>query len=364
MSVLPHINIWGDGGGRPAASTRPVRVLIVDDSAVMRSFLERLFEGCADIHVIRTLSTATLAFDFLARERVDIVLLDHEMPGPKGLEVLPRMIEAALGAHVVMLSSHCQRGSKVAVAALSMGASEALPKPSLTYPVSAFADTLIERFRRLAAVQSRPVGRRDRYPRRAFPDGFRLECIGIGASTGGIHTLGMLLSGLRERPGAPILITQHLPEAFIPYYAQQVARMTDLPVSVAMSGQPIEPDHVYIAPGDRSLSCRRDGDVARVMLIDERDPVTNSRPSVNAMFEGIADCFGAGAFGVVLTGIGRDGTTGAGRIVEAGGAVIAQDEESSIVWGMPGSVTRAGLVCATLHPDKMGDFVHRWTGRE
>ncbi len=363
MSRMSPVQRWSEAKDRAVAG-QAVRILIVDDSAVMRSFLARLFEACPDIEVIDMLPTAAQAFDFLARERVDIILLDHEMPEQKGLDALPRMLEAAHGAHVVMLSSHCQRGSRIAVSALSMGASDALPKPSRTQPVSAFADTLVERFRRLAAARYRLSGGAARLPNRAFPSDFHLGCVGIGASTGGIHTLGMVLAGLGGiRLGAPILITQHLPEAFIPYYAQQVGRMTDLPVSIAAPDQPIEPDHVYIAPGERSLSCRREGGIARVMLVDGHDPATGARPSVNAMFSGIADTFGAESLGIVLTGIGRDGTAGAARIVEAGGAVLAQDEASSIVWGMPGSVTRAGLVCANLHPEKMADHIHQRIGR-
>jgi len=361
MTIYSRIGEWNDTTGRPGK--RPVRVLIVDDSLVMRSFLERLLGEHPEIEVAGTLSSTTRAFDFLNREPVDIVLLDHEMPGQNGLEALPRMIEAARGAHVVMLSSHCQQGSKIAVAALSMGASDALAKPSRTHPVPAFSKTLIDLFLRLGAARGQPPASRGRYSLRPFPQDFRLGCIGIGASTGGIHTLGTLFSGLREKPNAPILITQHLPEAFIPYYARQVARMTDLPVTVARAGQVIEPGHVYIAPGDASLSCRRDGSVPRVALIEERDPVTRSRPSVNLMFAGIADCFGAGALGIVLTGIGRDGTAGAAKIAEAGGALIAQDAQSSIIWGMPGSVTRAGLASANLPPQDMAGYIHRQTGR-
>lgn len=359
MTKLSRIGEWKDDPGK-----KPVRILIIDDSAVMRSFLERQLEGRSGIRVAGALASTTQAFDFLARERVDIVLLDHEMPREKGLEALPRMIEAAKGAHVVMLSSHCQQGSKIAVSALSMGAAEALPKPSGTRTIIPFIESLTELFLRLGATHGRLSSKRNGFPLRPFPEGFRLGCIGVGASTGGIHTLGRLFSGLRRRPGVPILITQHLPGAFIPYYARQVARMTDLPVTVARSGQRIEPDHVYIAPGDSSLSCRSEGDVPRISLLDQRDPITSACPSVNMMFAGIADCFGAGALGIVLTGMGRDGTAGASRIVEAGGAVIAQDSESSIVWGMPGSVTRAGLACANLDPEKMADYVFGQLGSQ
>ncbi|MGD9812011.1 MAG: CheB methylesterase domain-containing protein, partial [Sphingobium sp.] len=225
-------------------------------------------------------------------------------------------------------------------------------------------ETLVTRLRQLAASWRHP-GRIDReVVLRASPAGFSLQCIGIGASTGGIHTLGELLSGFTAPPGVPILITQHLPEPFIRYYVQQVSRMIDLPVQIAVEGTILRPDHVYVAPGESSLSCQRFGSVVRAVLLPQRDPATQARPSVNFMFSAMAECYGDGALGIVLTGIGRDGTFGAGRIVDAGGAIVAQDRDSSVVWGMPGSVTRAGFACANLQPDEMPGYIARLAGAE
>ncbi len=339
-----------------------VRILIVDDSAVMRAILERMLDGHPAIQIIDKVATALQAFDVLKKERADIVLLDHEMPGLKGLEALPEMIRLASGGHVVMLSSFCAQGSELAVRALQLGASYVVQKPTWEQATPDFAEALIRRFLHMALDRSRQDP--DQLPAklRNFPSDFHLRCIGIGASTGGIHALTALLDPPRRKPGVPILITQHLPDAFIPYYARQVAAMTRLPVLVAEQDALILPDHIYISPGDRSLSCRRSGGDVRVHLVEERDPASGARPSVNMMFAGLADCYGAGAFGVVLTGIGRDGTTGARQIVEAGGGVIAQDRDSSTVWGMPGSVTRAGLVCATLRPEQMAAYLYRHLG--
>lgn len=351
MSAMSPETVWRKAGAAP------IRILMVDDSLVMRSIIERLLDSCADIELVGKTATASGALSFLAENQVDIVLLDHEMPSRKGLDALPDIIGAAKGAHVVMLSSHCQRGSETAVAALSMGASDAIAKPSRGHSSVAFGEDLVRRLRRLAQARSpRPVPNNP-IGYRPFPDDFDLKCIGIGASTGGIHTLQDLLSGMRTRPGVPILVTQHLPDTFIPYYARQVARMCDMPVSVARAGEIFLPDHIYIAPGDCSLACSTEGNRARAILVPQRDPVTNARPSVNIMFSAMADCFGKGALGIVLTGIGRDGTAGAGAIVDTGGAVIAQDQESSVVWGMPGSVTRAGLACASLKPKDMFDYI-------
>ena len=335
---------------------------MVDDSAVMRSIIERALQDCPDIAVVGKVATTREAFSFLAEQSVDVVLLDHEMPTQKGLDALPAIMEAAKGAHVVMLSSHCQKGSKTAVAALSLGASDALPKPTRAQSSKEFATTLSGRLRRLAA--SRRVRReaQGRIELRPFPTDFRPECVAIGASTGGIHTLAEFLRAFRRKPLVPLLVTQHLPESFTPYYAQQVARMCDLPVAVAQPGDAFLPGHVYIAPGDGSLSCVRAQNTVRAALVSERDPVTHARPSVNIMFSGLAQSYGASVLGVVLTGMGRDGTAGARDIVEAGGAVIAQDAESSVIWGMPGSVTSAGLACATLHPRDMFDYLSERCG--
>lgn len=350
----------------PAGSPRtlhkaPVRVLIVDDSALTRSIIGRIFEETPDIALVYRAGSPDEAYGFLAVQRVDIILLDHEMPGKNGLDALPDILAAAHDAHVIMLSSHCQRGSKTAVAALSIGASDALAKPASGEGGAEFAEQLLSRIRRLASARS---GNADAGPTafRPLPSGFNAECIGIGASTGGIHAMAALLSAGPLKPDAPILITQRLPASFMPHYAKQVSRMCNLPVGIAREGEVLRRDQVYVAPGEASLSCVRDGAKVRARLIAERDMLTSARPSVNPMFAGMAQCYGAGALGIILTGIGRDGTAGASTLVKAGGAVIAQDEASSTVWGMPGSVVRQGLASASLAPADMPHFLRTHCG--
>lgn len=351
----------------PAAPPRslhraPVRVLMVDDSAVSRSVVGRIIDDATDVELINLVGSPDEAFAFLAKQQVDIILLDHEMPGKKGLDALPALLGAAHDAHVIMLSSYCQRGSQTAVAALSMGASDALAKPSATQSGADFAEQLLSRIRRLAGARGLRSAETVPVALRPVPADFSTKCIGIGASTGGIHALAELLSAARATPNAPVLITQHLPASFIPHYAKQVARMTAMPVRIAQEGEVLRPDHVYIAPGEASLSCMREDKVVRVRLIAERDIVSSARPSVNPMFAGMARSYGAGALGIILTGIGRDGTAGASAMVKAGGAVIAQDEMSSTVWGMPGSVARAGLASACLAPAEMPRYLRAHCG--
>lgn len=349
-----------------AMTGEPVRVLMVDDSAVTRAAIEHIFADCPDIQLIGKVPTANDAFPFLAKHDVDIILLDHEMPSQNGLDALPSILKAAKSAHVVMLSSHCRRGSRTAVAALSLGASDAIAKPTTDQTMREFADTLIKRLRRLAFSKRRVDASAsvEVISYRQAPLDFRMRCVAVGASTGGINALAEFLGGFRHKPGVPVLVTQHLPESFIPYYARQVSRMCSLPVAVAREGDAFEPDRIYIAPGDASLSCRAEGNAVKAVLDGARDPITLARPSVNTMFSALAASYGGGVLGVVFTGIGRDGTAGARRIVETGGVVITQDRNSSVVWGMPGSVTRAGLSCANLRPTDMFGYIHdRWGPR-
>lgn len=356
MTALTPTHKWS------YAVKAPVQVLVVDDSVVMRSIIERMFESRPEIKIVRKVSTAKAALEFLSRHSVDIILLDHEMPEQNGLEALPAIIKAAKDAHVVMLSSHCKQGSETAVKALALGASDAIAKPESGNSIPGFSDDLVERLRRLACSGRRKPTETSQYIYRAFPKNFALKCIAIGASTGGIHALRSLLGGYTHKLGVPILVTQHLPESFTPYYVDQVARMSDMPVQVAQSGQTLKADTIYIAPGDKNLACQRHGNHVRVVLKPECDPIAGALPSVNSMFASLAECYGAGALGIVLTGIGRDGSAGADDIVKSGGVILAQDQESSVVWGMPGSVTRSGLACAALPPETMLDHIQRQRG--
>jgi len=335
---------------------------MIDDSVVVRSVVAGIFARISDVELVCTAGHLDEAYAFLAGQQADIILLDHEMPGQNGLDALPQLLNAARNAHVIMLSSHCQRGSKIAVAALSLGASDAIAKPASGDSGQQFADQLLMRIRRLAAAGRYRAADRAPIVHRPVPQGFRVECIGIGASTGGIHALADLLGALPGKPPVPILVTQHLPAPFIPHYARQVARMSHLPVSVAREGEELRPGHILIAPGEASLSCWRDGGTVRVGLAHDCDPDTFTRPSVNHMFAGMARSYGAGALGIVLTGIGRDGTAGGRAIVGEGGVVIAQDRPSCTIWGMPASVAREGIASAMLAPADIPHYLREKCG--
>ncbi|MBK5264097.1 MAG: chemotaxis-specific protein-glutamate methyltransferase CheB [Alphaproteobacteria bacterium] len=340
-------------------SSRRIRLLIVDDSAVARSVFERIVTKDERFEVCEKLSNAADALAYLSGHQVDIIMLDIEMPGQSGLAALPAILKLCGHARVIILSSNCDEGSASAVEALAMGASDIMSKPGRSAFGGRFSDLLIERLLKLGAQASWQHAGQE-FPSVALRKPAarsNVACLGVGASTGGIHALGQLFDGLGAGLGIPILLTQHLPPSFMPYFAMQLARMTTMPVKVAENGDVLLPDRVYIAPGEAHLTCKRwrDGRVT-VVLDPEREPFA-SMPGVDPMFSSMADIYGANAVAIVLTGMGRDGTAGAERIAAAGGLIVAQNAETSVVWGMPGSIARAGLASAILSPDRMGAYV-------
>lgn len=347
---------------------RSVRTLVVDDSVVVRTVIERILNADSRFTVVHKTNTAENALGYLHAHEVDLVLLDIELPGQSGVAALPAILGAAPRAKVAILSGKCDEGSSVAIEALALGAGDILSKPGSGSFGEQFPAALIDRLLRLFGRQCDTGARHAAAPSlRALPDAatHSLACLGIGASTGGIHALGQLFQGLAAPLGIPIILTQHLPASFTLYFVQQLARMTSLRVKVAESGDLLAPDTVFVAPGDANLLLRRSlHDRITITLNGDRTPAGNL-PGVDPMFSSMAQVFGPGAAGIVLTGMGRDGTAGARDIVAAGGWIIAQDEASSVVWGMPGSVAGAGLTCALLEPEAIMNFVaQRAKGRD
>lgn len=346
-----------------SSAPEPIRVLIVDDSVVVRTVIERILAEHPRFKAVHKTGSAEQALSYLAGAAVDLILLDIELPGQSGLAALPSILKSSPQAKVVILSGNIEAGSAAAIEALALGASDIMSKPDSGSFGAAFPDALIDRLVRLFghvehdAAPSASAPRLQQTVARA-----PLACLGIGASTGGIHALGQLFGGLRGPLGVPILVTQHLPASFTLYFAHQLGRMTSLPVRVAQAGDPLRPDTVYVAPGDASLVCRPGLHGRSSLTLDPVRTPAGNLPGVDPMFASMAKTFGAGAAGIVLTGMGRDGTRGAQDIVAAGGWIVAQNEASSVVWGMPGSVTTAGLSCALLPPGAIMDFIARRGG--
>jgi two-component system chemotaxis response regulator CheB len=329
--------------------------MIVDDSMVARAVLSRMVEADSAFEIAAVAGTAEDAVDALHEVRVDIVILDLEMPGAGGLKSIPRIIRAAAGAKVMIVSSLAEEGAEETVAALALGAADTLPKPGTGRFNGKFSEILVAKLKalgyasRTALAPVPAIGVQP--PLRAMPTD-PVDVLAIGASTGGIHAIGVLFQALPKRIGVPILVTQHLPEPFMAVFARQLRAAAQREALVAEDGMPLLPDRILLAPGDAHLTVDHSDEVPVVRLV--RGPVASGcLPSVDPMFASIGAAYGSRALGVILTGMGRDGVEGAARLVANGGSVIAQDEDSCAVWGMPRAVLEAGLACASLPPDKI-----------
>ncbi|WP_404713579.1 chemotaxis-specific protein-glutamate methyltransferase CheB [Sphingomonas sp. MMS24-J13] len=337
----------------------PIRVLIVDDSVVARTVLARMLDDRADFEVAGLAGSAAAALAMLTSMQVDIILLDLDMPQMNGIAALPALIERGRGARVLVVSSACAEGASSTLAALSQGAADTLLKPGVTSFAGRFADELCDRLCRIARsigpVQTISPNLAER-PARVSQ---RLDCLAIGASTGGVHALSEFFGALAADFAAPILVTQHLPPPFMPHFADQLREMTGRPARVAAPGMLPNPGEILLAPGDAHLTLARTGSVIHVRL--ERSAVPSGcRPSVDPMLASIGRLFGAGALGVVLSGMGRDGANGAEHLVAAGGAMLVQDAASSVVWGMPGVIANAGLAQMVAPPAELARRVSSW----
>jgi two-component system chemotaxis response regulator CheB len=334
---------------------RRIRLMIVDDSTVARAVLSRMIESDPTFEITAVAGTAEDAVEALGECRVDIVLLDLEMPGAGGLKSIPRIIAAAAGAKVMIVSSVAEDGAEQTVAALALGAADTMPKPGTGRFNGKFSEILLAKLKALgyASVASSPTTSKLSGPQmlRSMPSD-PIDVLAIGASTGGIHALGALFHALPAKIGVPILVTQHLPIPFMAVFARQLGAVARRQALVAEDGTELAPDRILIAPGDAHLTIEPGAKGAVVRLTRGRSS-SGCMPSVDPMLASVGAMFGSGALGIVLTGMGRDGVEGASRLVGSGGSILAQDEASCAVWGMPRAILEAGLACAVLPPDKI-----------
>lgn len=345
-------------------SATPYRVMIVDDSAVIRGILARTLESEPDIAVANTASNGEQAVRLLAQTPVDVVVLDIEMPVLDGLGALPRLLAIDRNLKVVMASTLTQRNAEISLKALELGAADYIPKPTATREISAgddFKRELVSKVRSLGAAYRRaaalpawdsalaPAAPVAKAPTPALRP-FRVravEALAIGSSTGGPQALIKFFKALKSFPG-PVLVTQHMPPTFTAILADNIARSSGRMCAEAKDGEPVVAGRVYVAPGNFHMTVARDGETVRIRL-NQDAPENFCRPSVDPMLRSMVQVWGASLLTVILTGMGHDGQKGCRAVVEAGGIVIAQDEASSIVWGMPGAVANEGL-CSAVKP--------------
>ena len=324
--------------------------MICDDSLVIRGAIARILESDPAIRVVAKVSNGRAAIEELRRTPVDVLVLDIEMPVLDGMAALPLLLRADPGLRVIMASTLTTRGADVAMRALRLGAADYVPKPSSIGSAGddVFKREIIEKVKGLARLRRRTdtPARGTVVPLRAAGM-MPARLLAIGSSTGGPQALFSLFQGLGRTITVPVVLTQHMPATFTPILAEHITRLGAMPCNEARDGEVLRPGHIYLAPGDRHLLIESDKATLYARL--STDPPENfCRPAVDPMLRGTARACDGRVLVAMLTGMGHDGLAGTRLVIEAGGTAIAQDEATSVVWGMPGAVAQAGLCNAVL----------------
>ncbi|TYL81173.1 protein-glutamate methylesterase/protein-glutamine glutaminase [Bradyrhizobium cytisi] len=373
----------------------PLRVMIVDDSVVIRGLISRWIGAEHDMEVAASLRTGLEAVNQIERISPDVAVLDIEMPELDGISALPQLLAKKRDLVIIMASTLTRRNAEISFKALSLGAADYIPKPESTRETSAadiFHHDLIQkirhlgaRLRRKPAVSSPPLAPASPAPAPAArgpiarpaspapaihplssgplttrPFSTQMpKVLLIGSSTGGPQALMALVTELGPViDRVPVLITQHMPPTFTTILAEHLARSSRRPAAEAVDGEPVKPGRIYLAPGGKHMRVVRSGaDVA--IALDDGPAVNFCKPAVDPLFTSAIDIWHGNILSVILTGMGSDGMRGGKDIVAAGGSVIAQDEASSVVWGMPGAAAHAGICAAILPLNQIGAKVNR-----
>jgi len=366
--------------------------MVVDDAIVVRTLVSRWVEETPGLKLVAALRNGREALERLDESRPDVVVLDVDMPELDGISTLPRLLQRRRDLAVIMASALTRSDAEVTLKALSLGAADHIPKPDAEGGImtsTSFQRELIEKIRALGARRHRrplppPYARRSataatrrmagavqragrwravegeppRYPLRPFSAATPRVLL-VGASTGGPQALTKLMARLDAvTDSAPVLITQHMPAMFTTILAANLARASAKPVREAEDGEPVLAGQVYLAPGGKHMRVERRNGTA-VIALDDGPPINFCKPAVDPLFSSAAEVWGAWCLAVILTGMGTDGTRGAIDVVEGGGSVIAQDEATSVVWGMPRSAVEAGICSAVLPVDQIAPMVVR-----
>jgi two-component system chemotaxis response regulator CheB len=369
-------------------------VMVVDDSAVIRGFITRELESDPAVKVVASANNGQAAIDTLRRVPADVVILDIEMPVMDGLTAIPKLKEIDPATQIVMASTLTHKNAEVSLKALTLGATDYIAKPSSQQMAGAdsFHHELVEKVKILGAIARRkgvrqgPQAQASAAVVRPRPAGIgataimerpptdkkhivlrpmpisRPEIIAIGSSTGGPQALFEVIKSMGANLSQPIVITQHMPPSFTTILAQHISRQCGVTCTEAADGEALRAGCYYVAPGDFHMLISRKGDGPTVKLV--KDPAENfCRPSVDPMLRSLVDVYAGRILIVMLTGMGQDGWKGSDAVVKAGGAVLAQDEASSVVWGMPGAVSMSGLCSAVLPLTEIGATVRQIAGK-
>jgi two-component system chemotaxis response regulator CheB len=324
----------------------PIRVLVVDDSVVIRKLLSETLASTPGIQLAGTASSGALALAKIPQLNPDVITLDIEMPGLNGIETLKEIRKLYPKLPVIMFSTLTEHGAAITLEALSVGASDYLAKPTNSPNLACTMEQVRNELStkifalcgrdRQVLTGSRKIASTTRPPGRN-----RIEILAIGTSTGGPNALADVIPRLPERFPVPVVVVQHMPPLFTRMLAARLNTQSQIRVSEAEQSRALEPGQVWIAPGDYHLTVARKGQ-GTILELNQDPPENSCRPAVDVLFRSVARTYGANVLAVVMTGMGSDGARGAGHIREAGGEVFVQDEASSVVWGMPGAVVHSG----------------------
>ncbi|QQR69994.1 MAG: chemotaxis response regulator protein-glutamate methylesterase [Alphaproteobacteria bacterium] len=360
--------------------------MVVDDSVVVRGMLARALENDPGITVVASVGNGQIAVSTLQHEPVDVIVLDVEMPVMDGLTAIPLLLKVMPSVKIIMASTLTQRNAEISIRALEAGATDYIAKPQATRDMgstSIFRQEFVTKVRALGDAARRGKshidamsGVRERAapaPREVVKPVITLrsmpvipqrpDAIAIGSSTGGPQALMKVLERLAHNGPPltqPVLMTQHMPATFTSILAEHISRQCGIPCTEAKEGEIIQGGHFYVAPGDNHMTIDRD--LARNQIcvrLNKDAPENFCRPSVDPMLRSMTKIYGRKLLTVILTGMGSDGCKGCESVVAEGGIVLAQDEASSVVWGMPGAVAVAGLCTAILPLDQIADSIRR-----
>jgi two-component system chemotaxis response regulator CheB len=364
----------GSAGDRPPDGS--IRVMVVDDSAVIRGLISRMLTSDPSITVVASVGNGQMAIDALSRHEIDVIVMDIEMPVMDGLTALPKLLDVDPEVRIVMASTLTARNAETSMRALELGASDYIPKPTSARDISTgddFRRELLEKVRVLGARPKRGLRRRPppETARRAaparvapslYPPGpiqlrppspVRPSILAIGSSTGGPPALFAVLKQVQPSINLPVLITQHMPPTFTTILAQHIERNCRWPCREGVDGEPVESGRIYLAPGNfHMLVESQDG--KPIIRLTQDPPENFCRPAVDPMLRSMVRVYHGRILTVILTGMGVDGLKGCRDVVGAGGTVFAQDEASSVVWGMPGAVATAGICSAVMPLNDIG----------
>jgi two-component system chemotaxis response regulator CheB len=378
---------------KSASPNSIARVLVVDDSAVARGLMTRWIEEDEHLTLVGAAVDGEQGIAKAKDLKPDLIVLDVEMPKMDGLAALPILLKEVPGCKVLMASTLTRRGGEVTIRALSMGAADYAPKPQAgrLAGADAFRDDLINKLKALAprpmppipsslgVPKPQPVARklappgagakpvkRFHAPKAAAPlsrgtnirSTARPQIIAIGSSTGGPQALRDVVGSFTPDFGAPIVIAQHMPALFTKILAEHLSKAGQLPCKEAEDGERLQKNHIYLAPGDFHLTIRKDAG-GYYAALDQTPPINFCRPAVDPLFQSVSEATGGTALGIILTGMGHDGRDGVRALRTAGGTILAQDEKTSVVWGMPGAVAEAGLADEILPLAQIGPGIAR-----